>query len=72
MTARDGLLTTKEAAEFLGMKAQTLMLWRVYHKGPPYVKMTDSPAGAVRYRLSDLNDWISARSVAPGAQAVQE
>lgn len=53
------LLTTKEAAKRLGVKEPTLRLWTQKNKvSLPYVKM----GGAVRYRLSDIEDFIN-RSV---------
>ena len=37
----DDLLTTAETAAILGLKINTLEIWRVYGKGPVYVKMGD-------------------------------
>jgi len=36
----DELITTPEAAEMLGVKAQTLRKWRMYGKGPCPAKRT--------------------------------
>jgi predicted site-specific integrase-resolvase len=47
-------LTTKEAAQFLNLKQNTLEMWRVKGIGPAFVKFN----GACRYRLSDLEDYI--------------
>ena len=50
------LLTRKEAAEFLGCSAMTLAIWKCTKRYPlPYVKIGKN----VRYRLSDLKDFIS-------------
>lgn len=50
------LLTTSEAAEFLGLKPHTLAVWRLEKKGRlPYVKNGD---GYVRYRMQDLEKWV--------------
>jgi excisionase family DNA binding protein len=54
------LLTRKEAAEYLGLKPQTLATWAITGRyGLPVVKC----GRAVRYRLSDLENWLSARTV---------
>ena len=54
----DDLLTTAETAAILGLKINTLEIWRVYGKGPIYVKMGDGLRAAVRYRRSDVVAWI--------------
>ena len=63
---RPGLLTRREAAEYLGVKPQTLASWAVRGRyGLPLVKVGRS----VRYRVADLETWLSARTV--GAVASQ-
>ena len=51
-------LTTKRAAEYLGLRPNTLEAWRCRGGGPRYVKL----GRAVRYRVTDLNDWIESRT----------
>ena len=54
------LLTRREAAEYLGVKPQTLAAWHVTGKYKlPLVKVGRS----VRYRLADLEKWLAARTV---------
>ena len=54
------LLDTKEAAEFLGTAAQTLVIWRCTKRYPlPYVKV----GGAVRYFEDDLIAFLESRRV---------
>ncbi len=54
MNAR--LLTTKEAAAFLGVKPKTLDVWRSTQRyNIPYVKL----GGAIRYDLYDLEKVIA-------------
>jgi len=48
------LLTTKKAAEYLGMEPGTLENWRYRSEGPPVVRL----GKAVRYDLKDLDAWI--------------
>ena len=46
---------TPEAAEYLGGVApRTLEAWRVYGRGPPYLKVGD----LVVYRRRDLDAWL--------------
>jgi len=51
-------ITTKQAADFLGLRANTMEIWRLRGTGPRFVKL----GRAVRYRLSDLEDYISAQT----------
>jgi hypothetical protein len=56
------LLTTSEAARVLGMKPQTLAIWRCKKRYPlRFVKM----GGAVRYLMADLAKFLEASAVAP-------
>ncbi|MFK5981011.1 MAG: helix-turn-helix domain-containing protein [Rhizobiaceae bacterium] len=50
-------LTTKEAARFLVLKANTLEKMRVYGGGPIYRKH----GRYVRYHIDDLNAWSNQR-----------
>jgi predicted DNA-binding transcriptional regulator AlpA len=54
------LMTTAQAAAFLGLKQNTLEHWRTYGKGPAIVRL--SPR-TVRYRRSDLAAWVESRVV---------
>lgn len=54
------LLTPTEAAEFLGIKPQTLAVWRSSKRYDlPYVRC----GNAIRYKLSDLEKWLESRTV---------
>jgi len=55
------LLATHEVAALLGLSEATLRFWRHRRQGPPYVKCGE----AVRYRLSDLELWLSEHTVSP-------
>lgn len=55
------LLSTKEAAEFIGIKPATLEHWRWENVGPPYLKV----GRAVRYRKLDLILWLEGQQVEP-------
>ena len=65
-TTSSRLLTRDEAADFLGLKPQTLAVWHSLGKDVPrMVKMGRS----VRYRISDLEQWIEGRTVRTTAEA---
>jgi len=58
------LLTRREAAEYLGLKPQTLAAWHTNRRySLPMVKVGRS----VRYRVSDLDRWLANRT--QGTQA---
>lgn len=60
------LLTTTDAAEFLGVSRRTLEGWRVKGGGPRFVSVS---RGMVRYRRTDLESWIEGRVVANTTEA---
>jgi excisionase family DNA binding protein len=47
-------LDTKQAAQYLGLKKNTLEVWRVKGGGPTFVKF----GRAVRYRIQDLDAYV--------------
>ena len=51
------LLNEQQAAIFLGMSISWVQRTRWEGGGPPYVKINH----AVRYRQSDLEEWIEGR-----------
>ena len=54
------LLTRRQAAEYLGVKPQTLAAWTCTGRyALPFVKVGRS----VRYSLADLDRWIAARTI---------
>jgi len=50
------LLTTPQAADYLGLSTHTLNRWRWDGRGPRFVKLGKS----VRYRQGDLDEFIEA------------
>lgn len=52
------LLSTESAADYIGVKKNTLEVWRVRGCGPVYKKI----GGAVRYRISDLEAFLESCS----------
>jgi excisionase family DNA binding protein len=54
------LLTPENVAEITGLSVETLAQWRSQGRGIPYVKISRN---CVRYRQSDLDDWLAERIV---------
>ena len=48
------LLTTRQAASMLGLRKNTLEVWRVQGAGPVFCKFQK----AVRYKMEDLEAFI--------------
>lgn len=57
------LMSTAEAADYLGLQEQTLRAWRAERRGPNFVKLGDGRFAPVRYRLQDLDSWASGNVV---------
>ena len=55
----DKILDERSAAKLLGLSVFTLRNWRHQLRGPSYVKLGRS----VRYRLEDLENFISGSRV---------
>jgi excisionase family DNA binding protein len=57
----ENALNERQAAKYLGISPGTLRLWRAEGSSPRYFR-----AGKlVRFRVSDLNEWIEQRLSAP-------
>ena len=52
-------LNTEEAAAYLGIRPNTLEVWRCKHKGPRYSKI----GTRVLYDMDDLEAFFTARAV---------
>lgn len=59
------VLSNKEAARFLGISHRTLEDWRLTNRGPRFIKL----GRLVRYRLSDLLDFMEQNCFINTAQA---
>lgn len=59
------MLDRAGAADYVGLSIATLDRWRVRGDGPCFVKI----GSAVRYRLADLDEWLSERVVNSTSEA---
>ena len=57
-------LTDRDLADMGIANVRTLQTWRLLGRGPSYIKV----GRAVRYRLADVEDWLTTRTVTPGAK----
>jgi hypothetical protein len=64
MSSSDELLDNEQTAALLGIKPNTLEIWRCKGKGPEFVKMGDTPQAPVRYQRSVVLEWVAHRSFA--------
>ncbi len=55
------MLSTQEAAQYLGLAPATLSKWRVYRTGPRFLKLGRS----VRYRRADLDAYLASNTQLP-------
>ena len=55
----DELLTRDEAAALLKLEPHTLACMRSEGRGPAVVKLSACRSGAVRYRRSDIEQWLA-------------
>jgi len=62
--ARNELLMTNEAADFLRLSARTLERMRVEGTGPRFLKAGPGLRARVLYRQTDLEDWLASYSFA--------
>jgi excisionase family DNA binding protein len=61
----DELLTTAQVAKVYGLSQSTLRKWRCIAAGPSFIKV----GRAVRYRRSDLSEFLMARTYTSTAEA---
>jgi predicted DNA-binding transcriptional regulator AlpA len=55
-------LSTKEAAEKIGIEPSTLRTWRAQQRGPRYFQLN---ARNVRYAVRDVENYVNERLVVP-------
>jgi predicted DNA-binding transcriptional regulator AlpA len=65
----DKLLKESEAAKILGVSLSWLQKGRCQHYGPPSISLR--PKGAVRYRLSELREYLERNTTRPDVHRPQ-
>jgi Helix-turn-helix domain len=58
----DDLLTNEQTATLLGIKPNTLEIWRCHAKGPVFIKLGAHPSSPIRYQRSRVMAWIEANT----------
>lgn len=67
------VVSSPDAALYLGVTNQTLRNWRRRGMGPDYVKLeAGNPASRVYYRISDLDSWLADNTVHVSAKKASE
>jgi predicted DNA-binding transcriptional regulator AlpA len=66
MTEVQHTFNEREAAKYVGVSAAVLRLWRSENKGPRFFRAGEK---LVRYRRTDLDQWIEERLSAPATDA---
>lgn len=56
------LLTSEEVSRILGIRAQSLAVWRLHKRELPFIHV----GRLVRYRRSDIEAWLEAQTVSVG------
>lgn len=56
----DELLSNEQVAAILGVKPNTLEIWRCKGKGPAFIKLGTHPSSPIRYQRSRVTAWIEA------------
>ncbi len=64
------ILTSPQAAAFLGITPQTLRRWRCDGTGPRFVRLGTGRRSRAAYRFEDLEAWLEARSFTSTAEEV--
>lgn len=58
-------MTRREVGEILGVSAPTLTRWMNERKGPPVIRLDDTPRSRVLYPRAEFDQWIASRLTVP-------
>lgn len=64
MTVQEALLDNEQTAALLGIRPNTLEIWRHKGQGPRFVKMSNAKQAPVRYRRMEVDAWLEQQSFA--------
>ena len=62
MDTQETYLTTREAAEMLGLAPHTLRCWRHRGRGPQFIRLGDSQKARAVYAKAAIERWLAERS----------
>ncbi|MDP5279223.1 helix-turn-helix domain-containing protein [Sphingomonas sp. DG1-23] len=60
----DDLLSNEQTAALLGIKKNTLEIWRCKGKGPAFIKLGQHPSSPIRYQRSRVMAWLAENTFA--------
>lgn len=60
----DDLLSSEQTAALLGIKNNTLEIWRCKGKGPAFIKLGQHPSSPIRYQRSRVMAWLASNTFA--------
>ncbi|NQW50425.1 MAG: helix-turn-helix domain-containing protein [Rhodospirillales bacterium] len=58
-TSTSDALTSDQVASMLGIKRNTLEIWRCKGKGPCFIKLGTAKQAGVIYSRSDVEAWVA-------------
>ncbi|MEL7706865.1 helix-turn-helix domain-containing protein [Citromicrobium bathyomarinum] len=61
---RTELLDNEQTAALLGIKPNTLEIWRTKGRGPVFCKLGDTKQAPIRYQRSAIENWLREQSFA--------
>ena len=61
-------LSTRQYCELRGIRPNTARIERMRGSGPPYVRTGAPPSGHVRYKLTDVLEWMESRKARSTAE----
>lgn len=64
MFDNDELLDNEQTADILGIKPNTLEIWRTKSRGPAFIKLGSAKQSPIRYRRSVITRWLDEQSFA--------
>lgn len=64
MSNPDDLLDNEQTADLLGIKPNTLEIWRTKGRGPAFIKLGCAKQSPIRYRRSVVTRWLDEQSFA--------
>lgn len=58
------LLTSRQTADLLGIRPNTLEIWRLHGRGPKFLKLGSTKQAPIRYDEEAVMGWLNDQSFA--------